>query len=122
MTLAEIYEGAARAKWGAKRFAELMATLEDYVVLPSTIECCWHWQNSPLSLIPPGSLIAISTTRPESSCAGAKRKSMLRNMSGSVHQISLKSIEWIAVAVAIERGFSLQKVAIFSEKRRLVWW
>lgn len=43
MPLAEVYEGASREKWGPRRFSEFHRTLEDFAVLPSTVECCWHW-------------------------------------------------------------------------------
>ena len=43
MTVAEMYEGAFRAKWGAKRFAKLNALWKNYAVFESTPTLCRRW-------------------------------------------------------------------------------
>jgi tRNA(fMet)-specific endonuclease VapC len=43
MTIAELYEGAYRAGWGAKRFRKLHLALDHYVVFDFTIEVCQRW-------------------------------------------------------------------------------
>lgn len=43
MTVAELYEGARRAAWGARRIGALEAALRMYVVLPFDIEVCRKW-------------------------------------------------------------------------------
>src|SRR5215210_2782461 len=43
MTVAELYEGARRAGWGARRMDALEAALRAYVVLPFNIEVCRQW-------------------------------------------------------------------------------
>lgn len=43
MTIAEMYEGAYRDHWGARRIAILEKVFEDYVVVPSSAEICRYW-------------------------------------------------------------------------------
>lgn len=43
MTVAELYEGAFRARWGKRRRAALEAALRGYVVVPSSTELCVRW-------------------------------------------------------------------------------
>jgi tRNA(fMet)-specific endonuclease VapC len=43
MTVAELYEGAYRARWGKKKLARLEAALRGYAVLPSTPSICRQW-------------------------------------------------------------------------------
>jgi tRNA(fMet)-specific endonuclease VapC len=43
MTVAELYEGARRANWGARRMLQLEAALKTYVVLPFDFAVCRHW-------------------------------------------------------------------------------
>jgi tRNA(fMet)-specific endonuclease VapC len=43
MTVAELYEGARRAAWGASRLGALEAALRRYVVLPFDIDVCRRW-------------------------------------------------------------------------------
>jgi tRNA(fMet)-specific endonuclease VapC len=45
MTIAELYEGAGRAGWGAPRLASLEAALRSYVVIPFNIDICRQWAN-----------------------------------------------------------------------------
>lgn len=43
MTVAEMYEGARRAAWGARRLAALEAVFGGYVVLPYIMNLCRLW-------------------------------------------------------------------------------
>ena len=43
MTLAEIYEGALRARWGARKLRHMEAVLRRYVVLPFDLDVCRRW-------------------------------------------------------------------------------
>jgi tRNA(fMet)-specific endonuclease VapC len=43
MTVAELYEGAYRAKWGRQRLTQLEATLGRYTVIPSSTELSQRW-------------------------------------------------------------------------------
>lgn len=43
MTVAELYEGVFRAKWGKARQAKLETVLTQYVVVQSSPEICRHW-------------------------------------------------------------------------------
>jgi tRNA(fMet)-specific endonuclease VapC len=43
MTVAELCEGAYRAKWGRKRFSRLERTINSYVVLPVSMDVCRKW-------------------------------------------------------------------------------
>lgn len=43
MTLAEIYEGALRAGWGARKLRHMEAVLRRYVVLPFDLDVCRRW-------------------------------------------------------------------------------
>lgn len=43
VTVAELYEGALRARWGRKRRETLEAALGRYVVVPSSLELCRRW-------------------------------------------------------------------------------
>ncbi len=43
MTVAELYQGAIRAGWGARRWRQLAEALDEYILLHSTIEVCQWW-------------------------------------------------------------------------------
>ncbi len=43
MTVAEMYEGAFRAKWNTTKLATLQAELRKYLVIPSSPQVCEHW-------------------------------------------------------------------------------
>lgn len=43
MTIAELYEGAYRGKWGKKWFKQLALTVESYTVLESSLDLCVRW-------------------------------------------------------------------------------
>src|SRR5262245_42187075 len=43
MTVAELFEGAYRARWGSRRRAALEAALHTYLVVPSSPELCRRW-------------------------------------------------------------------------------
>lgn len=43
MTVAELYEGAYRARWGLRRVARLETILRGYLVIPSTPDICRRW-------------------------------------------------------------------------------
>ena len=43
MTVAELFEGAARARWGKRRRAILESALHTYVVIPSSPDLCRRW-------------------------------------------------------------------------------
>ena len=43
MTVAELFEGAARARWAKRRRTALESSLWTYLVIPSSPELCRHW-------------------------------------------------------------------------------
>jgi tRNA(fMet)-specific endonuclease VapC len=43
MTLAELYEGAFRARWAPSRLARLQSRLGGYTILSSTVNVCERW-------------------------------------------------------------------------------
>lgn len=43
MTVAELYEGAMRAKWGGAKVGRLESVIRQYVVVPSSPEICAAW-------------------------------------------------------------------------------
>ena len=43
MTVAEMYEGAARAAWGAARIQQLEQVLQSYVIVASSPRICRAW-------------------------------------------------------------------------------
>jgi tRNA(fMet)-specific endonuclease VapC len=43
MTVAEIYEGAARANWNDRKISLLQDSLDNYIVIPSSPEICRIW-------------------------------------------------------------------------------
>ena len=43
MTVAELYEGARRAAWGARRIGSLESAIRAYVIIPFTVDTCRHW-------------------------------------------------------------------------------
>jgi tRNA(fMet)-specific endonuclease VapC len=43
MTMAELFEGAFRARWGKRRKDALQTALRDYLVVPSSPELCQRW-------------------------------------------------------------------------------
>ncbi len=43
MTVAELFEGASRARWGKRRRAVLESALHSYLVIPSSPELCRRW-------------------------------------------------------------------------------
>jgi tRNA(fMet)-specific endonuclease VapC len=43
MTVAELYEGACRARWGKKKLALLEGALQSYLVFPFAAELCRRW-------------------------------------------------------------------------------
>lgn len=43
VTVAELYEGAFRARWGKRKWAVLEAAIRRYVVVPSSRELCLGW-------------------------------------------------------------------------------
>src|SRR5262245_24103551 len=43
MTVAELYEGACRAKWGKRRRRRLEEEIARYLVFPYSIEVCQCW-------------------------------------------------------------------------------
>jgi tRNA(fMet)-specific endonuclease VapC len=56
MTVAELYEGAFRARWGRRKLAQLAGVLRSYLVIPSSPDLCQRWgqvrcerRNQPIS-------------------------------------------------------------------------
>jgi len=43
MTVAELYEGACRAKWGRQKLSRLSEGIRAYLVLPFSLEICRQW-------------------------------------------------------------------------------
>ena len=43
MTVAELYQGAFKDRWGPRRLADLARDIEDYFVLESSPELCLWW-------------------------------------------------------------------------------
>jgi tRNA(fMet)-specific endonuclease VapC len=43
MTVAELFEGAFRARWGKRRQTALEAALHSYLVIPASPELCQQW-------------------------------------------------------------------------------
>ncbi len=43
MTVGELYEGAFRGQWGARRLEELQETLHRYLLLAPTTSICQRW-------------------------------------------------------------------------------
>jgi tRNA(fMet)-specific endonuclease VapC len=43
MTVAELYEGAIRARWGKRKRALLESALHSYLVIPTSPELCQRW-------------------------------------------------------------------------------
>ena len=43
MTMAELFEGAFRARWGKRRRDALQTALREYLVVPSSPELCQRW-------------------------------------------------------------------------------
>lgn len=43
MTVAEMYEGAYRARWGTRKLGELHRILQGFTVLPASPATCRHW-------------------------------------------------------------------------------
>lgn len=43
MTVAELFEGAFRARWGKRKREALEAALHNYLVIPATPELCQRW-------------------------------------------------------------------------------
>ncbi len=43
MTVAELFEGALRARWGERKRATLEGALRSYLVIPSSPELCRSW-------------------------------------------------------------------------------
>src|SRR5947209_5427862 len=43
MTMAELFEGAFRARWGKRKLAQLAKVLRGYLVIPSSPDLCERW-------------------------------------------------------------------------------
>ncbi len=43
MTVAELFEGAIRARWGKRKRAALESALRSYLVIPASPELCQRW-------------------------------------------------------------------------------